>query len=52
MSVLMTLQRQASGPGTLGGKVLLPASPELREDTMAVVMDPWGAIFVLQKGAK
>ncbi len=33
----------------LGGKVLLPASPELREGSMAVVTDPSGAILVLQK---
>jgi predicted enzyme related to lactoylglutathione lyase len=35
----------------LGGKVLLPVSPELREGTMAVVTDPSGAILVLQKSA-
>jgi predicted enzyme related to lactoylglutathione lyase len=34
---------------TLGGKVLLPVSPEVREGTMAVVQDPSGAILVLQK---
>lgn len=33
----------------LGGKVLLPASPQLRDGTIAVVMDPSGAVFVLQK---
>jgi len=33
----------------LGGTVLLPPSPELREGTMAVVADPAGAILVLQK---
>ena len=33
----------------LGGKVLLPVSPMLREGTMAVVADPSGAILVLQK---
>jgi uncharacterized protein len=34
---------------TLGGKVLLRPSPEVREGTMAVVADPTGAILVLQK---
>src|SRR5262245_12054536 len=34
---------------SLGGKVLLPVSPEVREGTMAVVEDPSGAILVLQK---
>jgi uncharacterized protein len=34
---------------SLGGKVILPASPQVREGTMAVVMDPSGAILVLQK---
>jgi len=33
----------------LGGKVLLPPSPQLREGTMAVVTDPSGALLVLQK---
>ena len=33
----------------LGGKILLPASPELRDGSMAVVADPSGAILVLQK---
>jgi predicted enzyme related to lactoylglutathione lyase len=33
----------------LGGKILLPVSPELRESSMAVVTDPSGAILVLQK---
>ena len=34
---------------TLGGQVLLAASPEVREGTMAVVADPSGAVLVLQK---
>ncbi len=34
---------------SLGGSVLLPVSPELRDGTMAVVADPSGAILVLQK---
>ena len=34
---------------SLGGKVLLPASPEVREGSMAVVSDPAGAILVLQR---
>ena len=33
----------------LGGTVLIPPSPELREGTMAVVTDPTGAVLVLQK---
>jgi predicted enzyme related to lactoylglutathione lyase len=33
----------------LGGKIVLPASPQLREGTMAVVTDPSGALLVLQK---
>jgi predicted enzyme related to lactoylglutathione lyase len=33
----------------LGGKVLLPPSPALRENTMAIVADPAGAILVLQQ---
>jgi len=34
---------------SLGGKTLLPASPALRENTMAIVADPSGAILVLQQ---
>ena len=34
---------------SLGGKVLLPPSPSVREGTMAVVADPSGAILILQK---
>ncbi len=33
----------------LGGTVLLPASADLRDGTMAVVTDPSGAVLVLQK---
>lgn len=33
---------------TLGGKIILAASPELRDGTMAVVTDPAGAVLVLQ----
>jgi predicted enzyme related to lactoylglutathione lyase len=33
----------------LGGSILLPVSPELREGTMAVVTDPTGALLVLRK---
>ncbi len=33
----------------LGGTVLIPPSPELRDGTMAVVTDPAGAVLVLQK---
>jgi len=39
----------ASRAESLGGKVLVPVSPEIREGTMAVVQDPSGAILVLQK---
>ena len=34
---------------SLGGKILLPALPEIREGTIAVVADPSGAVLVLQK---
>ncbi|GFE83771.1 glyoxalase [Steroidobacter agaridevorans] len=34
---------------TLGGRVVLPPSPTLRDNTIAVVTDPTGAILVLQK---
>lgn len=33
----------------LGGKVILPPSPQLRDGTMAVVTDPTGALLALQK---
>jgi hypothetical protein len=33
----------------LGGAVIAPASPRLREGTMALVTDPTGALLVLQK---
>ena len=33
----------------LGGEVLLPPSPELREGSMAVVTDPSGALLALQQ---
>ncbi|MCJ7590782.1 MAG: VOC family protein [Woeseiaceae bacterium] len=39
----------ASRAESLGGSIILPASQELREGTMAVVSDPSGAILVLQK---
>jgi predicted enzyme related to lactoylglutathione lyase len=32
----------------LGGTIILPVSPELRDGTAAVVTDPSGAILVLQ----
>jgi predicted enzyme related to lactoylglutathione lyase len=35
----------------LGGKVLLPVSPDVREGTMAVVTDPSGAVLVLQESS-
>jgi predicted enzyme related to lactoylglutathione lyase len=39
----------ASRAESLGGKILVPVSAEIREGTMAVVADPSGAILVLQK---
>jgi uncharacterized protein len=33
----------------LGGRIVIPASPELREGTVAVVTDPSGAVLVLQQ---
>jgi predicted enzyme related to lactoylglutathione lyase len=33
----------------LGGTVLVPASPDLRDDTMAIVTDPAGAVLVLHR---
>jgi hypothetical protein len=36
---------------SLGGKILLPVSPELRDGSMAVVTDPSGAVLVLQKSS-
>ena len=33
---------------SLGGKIILPASPDLRDGTTALVTDPSGAILVLQ----
>jgi predicted enzyme related to lactoylglutathione lyase len=32
----------------LGGQVLVPVSPEVRDGTMAVVTDPTGALLVLR----
>lgn len=34
---------------TLGGRIVLRPSPELRENSMAVVTDPAGAVLVLQR---
>jgi predicted enzyme related to lactoylglutathione lyase len=34
---------------SLGGKILQPVSPEIREGTIAIVTDPAGAVLVLQK---
>jgi hypothetical protein len=36
----------------LGGRIVLPVSPELREGSMAVVTDPSGAVLVLQRVAR
>lgn len=33
----------------LGGTVVVPASPDLRDDTMAIVTDPAGAVLVLHR---
>lgn len=33
----------------LGGRILLPVSPDVREGTVAIVSDPAGAILVLQQ---
>ena len=33
---------------SLGGTIILPPSPDLRDGTMAIVTDPAGAILVLQ----
>jgi hypothetical protein len=43
------LQGAVERTKALGGKVLLPPSPELREGSMAVVLDPVGAILVLHR---
>jgi predicted enzyme related to lactoylglutathione lyase len=45
VNVTAAVQRAES----LGGKVLLPPSSSLRENTMAIVTDPAGAILVLQQ---
>jgi predicted enzyme related to lactoylglutathione lyase len=34
---------------SLGGKILLPVSPEVREGSIAIVEDPSGAVVVLQR---
>jgi hypothetical protein len=34
---------------SLGGRILLAPSPEVREGTIAIVADPSGAILALQK---
>jgi predicted enzyme related to lactoylglutathione lyase len=39
----------ASQVAALGGKVLLAPSPELREGTVALILDPAGAVLALQK---
>ena len=36
----------------LGGQILVPVSPEVREGTMAVVADPTGALLVLKNWTK
>ena len=42
-------QRAAAKAKELGGTVVLPPSPDVREGTMAVVTDPGGAVLVRQK---
>lgn len=42
-------QRAAAKAKELGGTIVLPPSPNVREGTMAVVTDPAGAVLVLQK---
>jgi uncharacterized protein len=42
-------QAAAARAKQLGGTVLVPPSPELRDGTMAIVTDPAGAVLVLQK---
>jgi predicted enzyme related to lactoylglutathione lyase len=39
----------AEKAAALGGRVLLAPTPEVREGTMALVSDPSGAVFALQK---
>jgi predicted enzyme related to lactoylglutathione lyase len=39
----------AAKVASLGGTIILPVSPQLRDGTTAVVTDPSGAILVLQK---
>jgi len=39
----------AKKAASLGGNILLPAAPDLRDGTVAVVTDPSGAILVLQQ---
>ena len=42
-------QAAAARAESLGGRILVPASPEVRDGTMAVVADPSGAILALQQ---
>ena len=35
--------------GALGGRVLIEPHPDLRKGSLAVVADPTGAVFALQK---
>jgi predicted enzyme related to lactoylglutathione lyase len=43
------VQEAARRADELGGEVLLPPAPGLREGTLAVVADPMGAVFALQE---
>jgi len=41
-------QAAAAKAESLGGKIILPASPDLRDGTTAIITDPSGAVLVLQ----
>lgn len=43
------VERAARRAAELGGEVLLAPSPELREGTLALIVDPSGAVFALQE---
>ena len=39
----------AASAESLGGRIVLQASPDVREGSMSVVTDPSGAVLVLQR---
>ena len=45
-------REMAEKAAEVGGKVVSPPSPEVRDGKVAVVMDPGGALFVLQEWSK